>query len=321
MKKIAVFTSGGDAPGMNACIRAVVRSATYYGMETVGILRGYEGMIAGDFRPLRSRDLSNTIQRGGTMLKSSRSEQFRTPEGRKRAFDNLKSEGIEGVVAIGGDGTFTGARIFGQEHDMPFVGVPGTIDNDIYGSDHTIGFDTALNTALDAIDKIRDTADSHHRAFFVEVMGRNSGYIALQTGIAGGAEMVIVPETDPQEVADALQDGVRRGKTSLIVVVAEGAQSGRAESFVQAIRSELPSFDLRVTILGHIQRGGSPTAADRVLSSRLGMAAVEALRKGKRDIMVGVVNNQICHTSLEEAISRKKALEEDLLRAIPALSV
>lgn len=306
---------------MNACIRAVVRTATYHQIETVGIMRGYEGMIAGEFRPLRSRDMSNTIQRGGTILKSSRSKDFKTSEGRRKAFEHLQAAGIEGVVAIGGDGTFTGAHIFGQEFDMPFVGAPGTIDNDIYGTDRTIGYDTAINTALDAIDKIRDTADSHHRAFFVEVMGRNSGYIALQTGIAGGAEMVIVPDTDPQTVADALEEGLNRGKTSLIVIVAEGKTEGRAEAFVKAIRPRLPIFDLRITVLGHIQRGGSPTAADRVLGSWLGMAAVEALLAGRRDVMVGIMNDELVHTSFADAIQKKKALEEDLLRAVPILSI
>lgn len=306
---------------MNACIRAVVRTANFHQTEVIGIFRGYQGMIEGDFRKLSSRDLSNTIQRGGTILKSSRSKAFRTAEGRKEAFEQLKSEGIEGVIAIGGDGTFTGARTFSQEFDIPFIGVPGTIDNDIYGTDLTIGFDTAINTALDAIDKIRDTADSHHRAFFVEVMGHNSGYIALQTGIGGGAEMVIVPETDPQDVVKALQEGADRGKTSLIVIVAEGAESGRAEGFVRAITPHLPDFDLRVTVLGHIQRGGSPTATDRVLASRLGMAAVEALLNGRKDAMVGVINGEVAHTSLADAISLKKPLQEDLMRSIPVLSV
>ncbi|MEM6297522.1 MAG: 6-phosphofructokinase [Bacteroidota bacterium] len=321
MKKIAVFTSGGDAPGMNACVRAVVRTATFHGLEAVGIMRGFQGMIEGDFRNFQSRDMSNIIQRGGTILKSSRSKDFRTAEGRKKAFENLQSEGIEGVVAIGGDGTFTGAKVFGDEFDIPFVGVPGTIDNDIFGTDFTLGFDTAVNTALDAIDKIRDTADSHHRAFFVEVMGRNSGYIALQTGISGGAEMVIVPDTDPQEVVKSLTAALARGKTSMIIVVAEGDTEGRAKRFVEAIKPHLPTFDLRITILGHIQRGGSPTANDRLLGSRLGIAAVEALMSGKRNIMVGTLNGEVSEVPFSDAISKAKPLRKELLNAVPVLSI
>ncbi len=321
MKKIAVFTSGGDAPGMNACIRAVVRTATFRGLEAVGIMRGFQGMIEGDFRQFQSRDMSNIIQRGGTILKSSRSKDFRTAEGRKKAFENLRSERIEGVVAIGGDGTFTGAQVFGKEFDIPFVGVPGTIDNDIFGTDFTLGFDTAVNTALDAIDKIRDTADSHHRAFFIEVMGRNSGYIALQTGISGGAEMVIVPDTDPQEVAKSLTAAVERGKTSLIIVVAEGDTQGRAARFVKAIEPHLPTFDLRVTVLGHVQRGGSPTAHDRLLGSRLGIAAVDALLAGKRDVMVGTLNEEITEVPFFEVISKDKPLRKEFLDAVPVLSI
>jgi 6-phosphofructokinase 1 len=321
MKKIAVFTSGGDAPGMNACIRAVVRGAAYNGIEVVGIYRGYQGMIEGDFKHFVSRDVANILQRGGTILKSSRCADFHTVEGRKKAFEQLKKEGVQGIIAIGGDGTFTGAEIFHKEYKIPIIGVPGTIDNDLYGTDYTIGFSTAVNTVLDAIDKLRDTAASHQRAFFIEVMGRNSGYIALNSGIGGGAEMVIIPDTKIPDVIDAFNEGQKRGKTSFIVVVAEGDEVGRAAIFAKKVKEALPSFDIRVTILGHTQRGGSPSANDRLLASRLGLAAVNALLDGKTNLMVGVSNDQISYTPFLDTFTKKKQLSYELLEAIKILSV
>jgi 6-phosphofructokinase 1 len=323
MKKIAVFTSGGDAPGMNACIRAVVRAAVYYGIEVYGIKRGYNGMIKGDIVKLDSKAVSNTVQRGGTVLKSARSEEFRTPEGRKKAHENLISFGIEGLVAIGGNGTFTGADIFYNEYGMPTVGAPGTIDNDLYGTDYTIGFDTAVNTALDAIDKIRDTADSHDRIFFIEVMGRDSGYIAIQSGIGGGAELVMVPETTSsiEEVIETLKGGWNRSKTSSIIVVAEGDEEGGAMVVADRVKKHVPYADIKVTTLGHIQRGGAPSAFDRILSSRLGVAAVEGLMQGKKNVMAGIINNEVVYTSFKETITLQKPIHPDLIRLVDILSV
>ncbi len=323
MKKIAVFTSGGDAPGMNACIRSVVRGAIYNGLEIMGIKRGYKGMINGDFVELNSQSVSNIIQRGGTILKSARSDEFRTRTGRKKAFENLQKHGIEGIVAIGGNGTFTGAEIFYQEYGIPTIGAPGTIDNDLYGTDYTIGFDTAVNTALDAADKIRDTADSHDRVFFIEVMGRDSGYIAIQTGIGCGAELVMIPENPDsiEGVIDILQKNKKKSKSSSIVIVAEGEEVGDAHYVSVKAKEKLPQFDIRVTTLGHIQRGGAPTAIDRILSSRLGLAAVEALINGRKNEMVGVVNDKIIHTSFKEAINNKKPLNTDLIKMVNILSI
>ncbi|RTI10290.1 6-phosphofructokinase, partial [Thermus scotoductus] len=281
MKRIGVFTSGGDAPGMNAAIRAVVRQAYALGLEVVGIRRGYAGMILGEMVPLGVRDVANILQRGGTVLLTARSQEFLTEEGRAKAAEKLKAAGIEGLVAIGGDGTFRGAMRLLEEHKVPVVGVPGTIDNDLYGTDYTIGFDTAVNTALEAIDRIRDTAASHERVFFIEVMGRSSGFIALDVGLAGGAEVIAVPEepVDPKTIAEGLMESLRRGKSSSIVVVAEGAYPGGAAGLLAAIQEHV-RVEARVTVLGHIQRGGSPTAKDRILASRLGAAAVEALAGG-----------------------------------------
>ncbi|RTI08480.1 6-phosphofructokinase, partial [Thermus scotoductus] len=278
MKRIGVFTSGGDAPGMNAAIRAVVRQAYALGLEVIGIRRGYAGMILGEMVPLGVRDVANILQRGGTVLLTARSQEFLTEEGRAKAAEKLKAAGIEGLVAIGGDGTFRGAMRLLEEHKVPVVGVPGTIDNDLYGTDYTIGFDTAVNTALEAIDRIRDTAASHERVFFIEVMGRSSGFIALDVGLAGGAEVIAVPEepVDPKTIAEGLMESLRRGKSSSIVVVAEGAYPGGAAGLLAAIQEHV-RVEARVTVLGHIQRGGSPTAKDRILASRLGAAAVEAL--------------------------------------------
>lgn len=323
MKRIAVFTSGGDAPGMNACIRAVVRTALYHGAEIYGIRRGYTGLINGDIQKLESYSVSNIVQRGGTILKSARSDEFRTPEGRRRAHEQLQIFGIEGLVAIGGNGTFTGAEIFYNEYAVPTVGAPGTIDNDLYGTDYTIGFDTAVNTALDAIDKIRDTADSHDRIFFIEVMGRDAGYIAIQSGIGGGAELVMVPETQSsiEEVIETLKGNWGRQKTSSIIVVAEGDEEGGAQAVANKVREYLPQGDIKVTNLGHIQRGGKPTAFDRILSSRLGSAAVEGLLlQGRKNVMAGIVNNEVVYTPFRDTLIKQKPIHPDLLRLTEILS-
>ncbi len=324
MKKIAVFTSGGDAPGMNACIRAVVRGAIYHGVEVYGIRRGYNGMISGDIVKMSSRDVSNIVQRGGTILKSARSKEFMTPEGRKKAYENLMSAGIEGLIAIGGNGTFTGAEVFYNEYQVPTVGCPGTIDNDLYGTDYTIGFDTAVNTSLEAIDKIRDTADSHDRIFFIEVMGRDSGYIAIQSGIGGGAEIVMVPETHTplKSVVSILKNGWDRSKSSSIVVVAEGDEAGNATEIAESIKAQVgDKLDIRVTTLGHIQRGGTPTAYDRILASRLGLGAVEGLLSDHKNEMAGIVNNELVYTPFIDTIKKQKPIHDDLLRMVHILSI
>jgi 6-phosphofructokinase 1 len=301
MKSIAVFTSGGDAPGMNAGVRAVVRNALYLGIDIYGIKYGYNGMIEGDIYKMKSYSVSNIIQRGGTILKSARSKEFLTPEGRKKAYEQLSKRGIQGLVAIGGDGTFTGANVFYEEFGIPVVGIPGTIDNDLYGSDYTVGFDTAVNTALHSIDLIRDTANSHDRVFFIEVMGRQSGYIAVQCGIGGGAEMVMVPETSTtiKDVIERLKKDRDKDKTSSIIIVAEGDIQGNAHEIASKVSKELPELDIRVSTLGHVQRGGSPTAFDRILASRLGMAAVEGLVNGKKGVMVGIIDDKIHYTSFK----------------------
>lgn len=323
MKSIGVFTSGGDAPGMNACVRSVVRNALYLGLDVYGIKYGYNGMIDGDIYKMKSYSVSNIVQRGGTILKSARSKEFMTKEGRKKAYEQLQKRGIEGLIAIGGDGTFTGANIFYEEYGIPVVGAPGTIDNDLYGSDYTIGFDTAVNTALDAIDKIRDTANSHDRVFFVEVMGRHSGYIAIHCGIGGGAELVMVPETSTtiKDVINTLKEGRDRQKTSSIVVVAEGGEQGTAHEIAGKVAKELPDLDIRVSNLGHIQRGGSPTSFDRILASRLGMSAVEGLINGQKNVMVGIINDKITYTSFKLAISKAKPINDDLMRMVNVLSI
>jgi 6-phosphofructokinase 1 len=323
MKRIAVFTSGGDSPGMNACIRAVVRTAIYHGIEVYGIRKGYNGMIKGDFYRMESASVSNTIQKGGTILKSARSQAFMTKEGRQEAFNNLKKFEIDGLVAIGGNGTFTGATLFYEEFGVPVVGAPGTIDNDLYGTDYTIGYDTAVNTALDAIDKIRDTADSHERVFFVEVMGRDSGYIAMPCAIGGGAEIVMIPEsvTSINQVIDTLQNGWNRSKTSFIIVIAEGDEEGNATDVATQVKAALPQMDARVTILGHVQRGGSPTAADRLLASQIGIATVEGLINGKTDVMAGIVNNRLVYTPFKDTIHKKKIINQRFMRMVEILSV
>ncbi len=309
---------------MNACIRAVVRGAVYHGVEVFGIRRGYNGMINGDIFQMTSHSVSNIVQRGGTILKSARSKEFMTPEGRAKAYEQLKKFDIEGLVAIGGNGTFTGATLFFDEFGIPTVGAPGTIDNDLYGTDYTIGFDTAVNTALEAIDKIRDTADSHDRIFFIEVMGRDSGYIAIQSGIAGGAEMVMVPEvlTPIPEVIEILKSGWSRQKSSSIVVIAEGEEAGNASEIAEKIRQQVqPDIDMRVTTLGHIQRGGVPTAYDRILASRLGLGAMEGLMNGEQNVMAGIVNNELVYTPFRDTIRLPKPISEDLLRMVKILSV
>ncbi|RWY52251.1 6-phosphofructokinase [Mucilaginibacter gilvus] len=322
IKKIGLFTSGGDAPGMNAAIRAVVRTAKYYNIEVVGIRRGYEGMINGELFPMDGKSVANIIQRGGTILKTARSEQFKTAEGRRLAYDQLIKHGIQGLVAIGGDGTFTGARIFGSEYDMPVVGLPGTIDNDLYGTDFTIGYDTAINTVIDAVDKIRDTAESHDRLFIVEVMGRDSGLIALRTGIASGAEAIIIPETnrDINALMDRLENG-RKDKSSKIVMVAEGEDPGGAFEIGRQVKEKFPNYDTRVSILGHIQRGGKPSCMDRVLASRVGVAAVEALRDGHRNEMIGIVHNEIAFTPFEHACKHHVEINANFLKIVEILSI
>ncbi|MCI4669788.1 MAG: 6-phosphofructokinase [Bacteroidia bacterium] len=323
MKRIGVYTSGGDAPGMNACLRAVVRTAVAEGMEVVGIRRGYQGMIEGDFIKMEAHSVSNIIQRGGTILKSSRSAQFRSPEGRQRAYNRIKEAGIEGMVAIGGDGTFAGASIFCNEFKIPIVGAPGTIDNDLYGTDFTIGYDTALNTAMEAIDKIRDTADSHNRLFIIEVMGRDAGFIALNVGIAGGAEAVLIPEekTYIDVICDKLEQGWIRHKTSSIIIVAEGDDAGGADDVARQVNARFSHYDTRVVVLGHIQRGGTPSCMDRVLASRLGNAAVEALCEGLSNIMVGQVNNKVVHTSFAKACKLNQEMDPALMNLLEVLSV
>ena len=318
MKRIGVYTSGGDAPGMNACIRAVVRGALYHGVEIYGIRYGYDGMIRGDIKELSSHSVSNIIQKGGTILKSARSEEFRTKEGRQKAYDNLQEHQIEGLICIGGDGSFTGAKVFYEEFGIPCVGAPGTIDNDIYGTDFTIGFDTAVNTAIQAIDKIRDTADSHDRIFFIEVMGRDSGYIAIRSGICGGAEMVLVPETatSVEEVINTLKKGKSRSKTSSIVVVAEGDEMGGAMELASLAREAMADADIRVATLGHIQRGGAPSAKDRILASRMGLSAIEGLLNGRKNVMAGVMKDELVYTSFEHAVTIEKTLSPDLLRMV-----
>ncbi|MDB5008789.1 MAG: 6-phosphofructokinase [Mucilaginibacter sp.] len=322
IRNIGVFTSGGDSPGMNAAIRAVVRSSIFYGLEVTGIRRGYEGMIKGDLFSMDRKSVSNIIQRGGTILKTARSEQFKTPEGRKLAYDSLKRHNVDALVGIGGDGTFTGARIFGQEYDIPIVGLPGTIDNDLCGTDFTIGYDTAINTVIDAVDKIRDTAESHDRLFIVEVMGRDSGLIALRTGIAAGAEAILIPEskTDLQSVFDRLERG-RKDKKSKIIMLAENGIAGDAFEIGRQIKEKFPNYDTRISVLGHIQRGGRPSCMDRVLASRVGVAAVEALMDGHRNEMVGLIHNEIAFTPFENAIKHNIDINPDFLKIVEILAI
>ena len=307
IRKIGVFTSGGDAPGMNACIRSVVRTALYNNTQVSGILQGYQGMIDNQFIEMNSRSVSNIIQLGGTILKTARCAEFRTTEGRKKAYENLQAAGIDALVGIGGDGTFTGIEVFSREYDIPVIGIPGTIDNDLYGSDFTLGFDTACNTVIEAIDKIRDTAASHDRLFFVEVMGRDSGCIALNTGIAGGAEAILMPEKETaiDDLIERLEGAVAGKKTSTIVIIAEGDQNGGAYNIAKHVKTKFDFYDTKVTILGHLQRGGSPSSFDRVLASRLGFSAVNLLLAGETRRVVGLKGNDIQHVPIEESINNK----------------
>ncbi len=326
VNKIAVLTSGGDAPGMNAAIRAVVRTCSYHDVEVLGIYRGFQGMIENDFVELNARSVRNIINKGGTFLKSARSEGFRTKEGRENAYNNLTKNGVEALVVIGGDGTFTGALSFSQEFGFPVMGIPGTIDNDIYGTTHTIGYDTALNTVVDAIDKIRDTASSHNRMFFVEVMGRDSGFIALNSGIGGGAERIIIPEKNiPAEVLlEDIDRGKRRGKTSNIIVVAEGNTAGKAVfELKEYVEQKRPEYDIRVSVLGHMQRGGTPTCYDRVLATRMGVKAVESLLEGKSQYMVGINNDRMELIPLEKAVKEndESKIDKDLIRITDIMSM
>lgn len=323
IKRIAVFTSGGDAPGMNAAIRAVVRTATYHDLHIYGIKRGYEGMINGNLIRLETKDVGNIIHRGGTILKTARSKAFHTPEGRNMAFESLQAHDIDACIAIGGNGTFTGAKVFTEEHKIPFIGIPGTIDNDLFGTDYTIGFDTAINTAVEAVDKIRDTADSHNRLFFVEVMGRHAGFIALNTGIGGGAGSVMIPETDTsiEDLIKHLKIGAKRKKLFSLVIVAEGNKNGGATEIAQKVKDQFDYYDTKVTIIGHLQRGGSPTCLDRVLASRLGFAAVEALLSGKNGIMVGIKNEKVNYVSFDDAINKAKNIDEDMVRMAQILAL
>ncbi len=322
IKNIGVFTSGGDAPGMNACIRSVVRTGLSLGLNVYAIRHGYDGIINGEMEQIQSFHVSNILQKGGTILKSARSEMFMTREGRTKGHLELKKKKIDGLVAIGGDGTFTGANIFYNEYGIPIVGVPATIDNDLYGCDYTIGFDTAVNTALGAIDKIRDTANSHDRVFFIEVMGRHSGYIAIHCGIGGGAELVMVPEdiTSIQGVIDTLNKGRDKKKTSAIVIVAEGDEQGNAHEIANRVSEQLPKLDIRVSTLGHLQRGGSPTSHDRILGSRLGMAAVEGLVNGGKNVMVGIIESRVVYTDFESAISGVKPINDELIRLVKVMN-
>ncbi|WP_062270092.1 6-phosphofructokinase [Endozoicomonas arenosclerae] len=323
LKKVGVLTSGGDAPGMNAAIRSVVRSCIFYGIEPVAIHEGYKGLIDNELEIMNARSVANIINQGGTFLKSARCAEFRTPEGRAAAYENAKAAGLDGLVVIGGDGSFTGAMLLEKEHGLPCIGVPGTIDNDIFGTDFTIGYDTALNTVVEAIDKIRDTATSHNRLFLIEVMGRDAGFIALNAGIAAGAEEILIPEDQKpiDQLMDSLENSGRAGKTSSIVVVSEGDKSGGVFELSRAVEENFPAYEVKVTVLGHIQRGGKPSCYDRVLASRLGVASVEALRDGISGVMVGVRDQKIVQTPLEEAISKHNAIDSHLLKVADIVTV
>lgn len=322
IKKIAILTSGGDAPGMNAAVRALARTALYHGVEVFGVRRGYQGLIEGDIFKMKTTDVANIIQRGGTILKTARSKEFRTPEGRKKAYEQLQQHGIDALALIGGDGTFSGAVAFFNEFTIPAIGLPGTIDKDLAGTDLTIGFDTAVNTAVEAIDKIRDTAEAHDRLFIVEVMGRDAGYIALHSGIACGAEEILIPETktDIEAILQNIDRDNRRKKTVRIIVVAEGDEFGGSSALLHTIQNRFPELDVRATVLGHIQRGGAPSCADRVLSSRLGYAAIEALLKGTSQVMVGIINDEIVFTPFAQAVKENSKINDDMLQMIKVLS-
>jgi len=322
MKKIAILTSGGDAPGMNACLRAVVRTALFHKLEVIGFGHGYEGLINDEQQPLNAKSVANIIHRGGTILKTARSERFRTDEGLKKAAENLKKSKAEGLVAIGGDGTFQGAIALSKLIDIPIIGCPGTIDNDLVGTDFTIGYDTAINTVIEAVDKIRDTAESHDRVFIVEVMGRDAGLIALRSGIGAGAEAILIPETknDLSNLIARLHKS-RKDKGSKIIIVAEGDESGGAYKVADEVKKHFPKFDIRISILGHIQRGGSPTCMERVNASRMGYSAVEALLQGKKNVMVGVVKGEVVYTDFQKAVKHNQRLNEDMIRMMEILSL
>jgi 6-phosphofructokinase 1 len=323
LQKIGVFTSGGDAPGMNAAIRAVTRAAIANKLKVVGIRRGYQGMIEGDFISLKSTDVSGVLHTGGTILKTARSKEFRTPEGREKAYQQLRKAEIDAVVVIGGDGSFTGALIFSQEYDIPFVGIPGTIDNDIYGTDYTIGYDTAMNTVMEAVDKIKDTARSHGRIFFVEVMGREAGLLALNSGIACGAEVILIPESKENQIQldKFLSKGYKNKETSGIVMVAEGDEAGGALKIAEAVRKQHPDLDVRVSILGHIQRGGRPSAIDRVNATRMGVASVDSLLDDQKSIMIGIVNEKIVHVPFNKAVKLNHSIDTNLLEIQKLLNI
>ena len=320
---IGILTSGGDAPGMNAAIRAVNRSAIFGGFKVKGIYRGYRGLITGEIQEFKTQNVSNIIQAGGTILKTARCKEFQTPEGRQLAYETLKKEGIDALVVIGGDGSLTGARIFATEFNFPIVGLPGTIDNDLYGTDKTIGYDTALNTIMECVDKIRDTATSHERLFFIEVMGRDAGFLALNGAIATGAEAAIIPEisTEVDQLAELIQSGFRKSKNSSIVLVAESPITGGAMALAERVKNEYPQYDVRVTILGHLQRGGSPTAIDRILASRMGAAAVDALLEDQRNVMIGIRNDEIVYVPFSKAIKNDKPINRELLNTLRRLSI
>jgi len=324
IKKIGVLTSGGDAPGMNAAVRSVVRSCVYNNIEVVGILFGYQGLIDNKIRPMDARSVNNIINKGGTILKTARCNEFRSKNGRNKAYNNIKKNKIDALVVIGGDGTFTGSMIFQKEFSLPIIGIPGTIDNDIYGTQYTIGYDTALNTVVNAIDKIRDTAISHNRLFFVEVMGRDAGHIALNTGIGAGAEEILVPEENMglERLLDSLKRSEKSGKSSSIVVVAEGDKTGKnVFEIASYIEKNMPEYEVRVSVMGHMQRGGSPSCFDRVLASRMGVYAVEKLLSGESNSMVGVINNEMTLCPLEKAIKGKSEINKNLIRVSDILSI
>ena len=320
---IGILTSGGDAPGMNAAIRAVTRTAIFKGFSVKGIMRGYKGLVFNEIVEFKSRSVSNIIQQGGTILKTARCKEFMTAEGRKSAYENMVAAGIDALVVIGGDGSLTGANIFAQEYNVPIVGLPGTIDNDLGGTDSTIGYDTALNTIMEAVDKIRDTAMSHERLFFIEVMGRNAGFLALNGAIATGAEAAIIPEiaTEVDQLAELIQNGFRKSKSSSIVLVAESEVTGGAMGLAERVKQEYPEYEVRVTILGHIQRGGSPTAADRILATRMGEAAVDAIIEGQRNVMVGIQDDKLIYVPFSKAIRDDKPINRDLIQTIKMLSI
>ena len=323
IKCIGILTSGGDAPGMNAAIRAVTRSAIYNGLKVKGIYRGYKGLITGEIKEFKTENVSNIIQLGGTILKTARCQEFKTPEGRQIAYETMQKEGIDALIVIGGDGSLTGARLLAQEYDVPCIGLPGTIDNDLFGTDTTIGYDTALNTILDAVDKIRDTANSHERLFFVEVMGRDAGFLALNGAIASGAEAAIIPEfnTEVDQLEEFINNGFRKSKNSSIVLVAESEITGGAMHYAERVKNEFPQYDVRVSILGHLQRGGRPTAHDRIIASRMGVASIEALMEGQRNVMIGIENDQIVYVPFTKAIKNDKPIDRELVNVLHELSI